>query len=744
MPSILQVALDTPLHRLFDYRLPDGMGMVQPGRLVEVPFGRTRQVGLVLGQTDDSPIGADKLRDVIRVLDDRPALPPDILRLAQFCADYYRYPLGAILLATLPPRLRNSTPFVADTPWLVLTEAGQGAEPGARAKAQRALLDALRRTPQPRAELRAQKQGRHASALVAAGWAAWSRTLPPTENVRLMTDVPAGGTPGGGPLLRRAPSATPAATPEQQAALERLLPRLGQFGVHLIHGVTGSGKTEIYLRLIDAVLECGRQSMVLIPEIALTPQLEQHFRNRFPGRRIATLHSGLAEGARTGSWLAAPDCDVLLGTRLAVFAPLPQLGLIVVDEEHDASFKQQDGLRYSARDVAVARGKQRNVPVVLGSATPSLESYSQALNGRYQLIELKQRAISEAQLPTIELVDLKHVAVDNGLTRPALQALAETLARGEQSLVFLNRRGYAPALYCPSCAWVSPCPRCSARLVLHRAKPHSSRPHQLKCHHCGFEAAIPAECPSCGNPDLKALGQGTQRLEETLNALLPTARIRRIDRDTMQPRAWTELGEAVHGGTVDILVGTQMLAKGHDFPNMTLALILDTDGALYSPDFRATERLFAQLMQVAGRAGRADKPGRVLIQTAFPDHPLFRYLQRHDYAGYARELLAERMQLDLPPFTRQVLLRAEASTMTAALAFLQRAAALAPERADISVFGATPAPMARVANLERAQLLIQSASRQALQAFIRGWHPQLDAIKPRVARWSLDVDPLVF
>ncbi|OJW42240.1 MAG: primosomal protein N' [Thiobacillus sp. 65-1059] len=727
MPSILQVALDTPLHRLFDYRLPDGLDAVPPGSLVEVPFGRTRQVGVALGAAADSAVEAGKLRHAIRVLDDRPALSPDTLRLAQFCADYYHYPLGAILLATLPPRLRNATPFVADTPWLLLTDAGRAAQPSARARAQRALLDALRTAPQPRETLRAQKQSRHAAALVAAGWAAWAQ-LPPQAAGAQLDD----------PLPRSAPSPAPAATVEQQAALDRLLPALAQFGVHLVHGVTGSGKTELYLRLIDAVLAAQKQALVLIPEIALTPQLEQHFRRRFTGRRIVTLHSGLAETARTENWLAAPGCDVLLGTRLSVFAPLPRLGLIVVDEEHDASFKQQDGLRYSARDVAIARGKQADVPVLLGSATPSLESYAQALSGRYRLVELKQRAISQAQLPDIELVDLKHVPLDNGLSRPALQALTETLARGEQSLVFLNRRGYAPALYCPSCAWVSPCPRCSARLVLHRTA------HRLKCHHCGHEARIPAECPGCGNPDLKPLGQGTQRLEETLAALLPAARIRRIDRDTMRPRAWAELGEAVHGGTVDILVGTQMLAKGHDFPNMTLALILDTDGALYSPDFRATERLFAQLMQVAGRAGRADKPGRVLIQTAFPDHPLFRYLQRHDYAGYARTLLAERRQLELPPATRQVLLRAEATTMDAALAFLQRAATLAPDMADVSVFGVTPAAMARVANLERAQLLVQSASRLALQAFVRDWRPRLDGIRPRVARWSLDVDPLVF
>jgi primosomal protein N' (replication factor Y) (superfamily II helicase) len=403
-----------------------------------------------------------------------------------------------------------------------------------------------------------------------------------------------------------------------------------------------------------------------------------------------------------------------------------------------ASFKQQDGLRYSARDVAIARGKQRDIPVLLGSATPSLESYAHALEGRYRLIELQQRAIASARLPTIELVDLRHLPLDNGLTRPVLQVLGETLARGEQSLVFLNRRGYSPALYCSSCGWVSPCPRCSARLVLHRSS------HRLKCHHCGFETRIPAECPSCGDPDLKALGQGTQRLEETLTALLPTARIRRIDRDTMRPRAWAELGEAVHGGEIDILVGTQMLAKGHDFPNMTLALILDTDGALYSPDFRATERLFAQLMQVAGRAGRADKPGRVLIQTAFPEHPLFRFLQRHDYAGYARVLLAERRQLDLPPYTRQVLLRAEAPKMEAALDFLRQAARLAPQHPDVSLFTPVPAPMARVANLERAQLLIQSASRHSLQGFVAAWRQQLETIRPRVARWSLDVDPLVF
>ena len=387
VPSVLKVALDTPLHRLFDYRLPTELGTVQPGSLVEVPFGRTRQIGIALGPAADSTVDTAKLRDVLRVLADRPALSPDILRLARFCADYYHYPLGAILLATLPPRLRNATTFVADTPWLVLTEAGRHAQPAARARAQRTLLDALRVMPLARQALREQKRGRHAAALVSAGWARWSRTTPAQAH------------------LQQTASAPPA-TAEQQAALDAMLPSLGRFGVHLLHGVTGSGKTELYLRLIDAVLARRRQTLVLIPEIALTPQLEQHFRRRFPGRRIATLHSGLSEKDRTENWLAAPDCDVLLGTRLSVFAPLPKLGLIVVDEEHDASFKQQDGLRYSARDVAVTRAKQGDVPVVLGSATPSLESYAHALAGRYRLIEHKQRAVSQARLPSIELIDL--------------------------------------------------------------------------------------------------------------------------------------------------------------------------------------------------------------------------------------------------------------------------------------------------------------------------------------------------
>jgi primosomal protein N' (replication factor Y) len=718
--QIVQVALDTPLNRLFDYRLPAGMTPPCPGSLLEVPFARSRQIGVVMGHAHTSEIAADKLRELVRVCDDRPALPRAIIELAQFCSDYYHYPLGSVLLLALPPRLRSTQPFSHAAPWLALSEAGASAAPPARARAQIKLLEQLRVCAcLSRAALREQQRMRHASALVEAGWAVWqSRPLPSRTSPAV--------------------AAAPRATPEQQAVLERIMPALDRFGVHLLHGATGSGKTEIYLRLVEAMHAHERQTLVLVPEIALTPQLENTFRARFPASRIALLHSGLADGARAQNWLAAADCDLLLGTRLSVFTPLPRLGLIVVDEEHDLSFKQQDGLRYSARDMAIARAKQAGIPIVLGSATPSLESWHQAVQGRYQLHTMQARAVTHARLPAIELIDLRHVGVENGLTRPALDALREHTARAEQSLVFLNRRGYSPTLYCPGCAWVAPCPRCSARLVLHR----SSR--NLKCHHCGHEARIPLACPDCGNPDLKPLGHGTQRLEDTLAAALPAARIRRIDRDSMRPRAWAELGDAVRGGQTDILLGTQMLAKGHDFPNMTLAVILDCDGALYSPDFRATERLFAQLMQVAGRAGRADKPGRVLVQTAFPEHALFRHLLRHDYTGFADALLAERKKLELPPFTRQALLRAEAPQMVTALGFLHSARALASGYAQVSVFDPTPAPMARVAGLERGQLLVQSKSRIALQRCLAAWRAQLAAIKPRIARWSLDIDPLEF
>ncbi len=531
----------------------------------------------------------------------------------------------------------------------------------------------------------------------------------------------------------------PELLPEQQAAVKAIA-SAGGFETFLLHGITGSGKTEVYLRAIERVLDQGGQAAMLVPEIALTPQLEKRVSERFPAARVVSAHSGIADGTRARGFLAALDgrVDIVLGTRLSVFTPLPRLRLIVVDEEHDASFKQQEGLRYSARDVAVFRAKQLNIPIVLGSATPSLESFHHAVSGRYRLFSLTRRAVAEA-LPEVRTVDTRNEKLQDGLSATLLGALAKRLEQGEQSLVFLNRRGYAPVLACPACGWVSRCRRCAANLVVHLAD------KRLRCHHCGMEGAIPRVCPDCGNQDIHPFGRGTQRLESALTERFPTARILRIDRDSAStPKKWQAMLDSIHEGRADILVGTQMMAKGHDFPKLTLVGVVGADAALFAADFRAPERLFSQLMQVGGRSGRADLPGEVLIQTEYPEHPLYRTLAEHDYAAFARAQLEERKQAGFPPFSFQALLRAEAKTMETALNWLA-AARVAAGRAAVTLYDPVPMRLHRLMNLDRAQLLVESVNRPALQAFLAAWMEQLHAIKaPGDLRWHLDVDPLEF
>lgn len=534
----------------------------------------------------------------------------------------------------------------------------------------------------------------------------------------------------------------PALNADQQTAVDAIGSELQGFRTWLLYGITGSGKTEVYMRVLETALqEPQAQVLVLVPEINLTPQLEGRFRARFPGERMAILHSQMSDGERLRSWRQAESgsARIVIGTRLSVFTPIPNLRLIVVDEEHDASYKQQDGMRYSARDTAIVRAKQADVPIVLGSATPSLETWHNAQAGRYRLLTLSQRAVAQAELPEIACVDAKNPLTRDGLTPGLVAALKERLARGEQSLLFINRRGYAPVLLCSSCAWVAPCSRCSSRLVVHL------RQRRLRCHHCGLEQRMPLQCPKCGNPDLHPNGQGTQRLETTLSALLPDARILRVDRDsTRRKGALEDMMAEVHGKRVDILVGTQMLAKGHDFPNLTLVGVIDVDSALFSPDFRAAERLFAQLMQVAGRAGRADKPGLVLIQTAFPDHVLFHALQRHDYAEFAAALLEDRRLAGFPPYCYQALLRAEAARFEPVQEFFMQATDAAHEaNSNVAVFDPVRPQLARLNGMERAQLLVQSENRQQLQRFLQEWVVAIRAL-PLAAkvRWSLDVDPL--
>lgn len=543
------------------------------------------------------------------------------------------------------------------------------------------------------------------------------------------------------------PADMPLLHPAQQQAADAIAAAQG-FAPTLLYGVTGSGKTEVYLQAAAQILahsertKCPAQILILVPEINLTPQLENNVRARFPSVTVVSLHSGLAEGERMTHWLSGHlgHARIVLGTRLAIMASLPHLKLIIVDEEHDPSYKQQEGLRYSARDLAVWRAHQLAIPVVLGSATPSLESWHHAQSGRYRKLELRERAVKDAVLPKVRLINMEKDKPAEGLTSTLISALKLRLERGEQSLLFLNRRGYAPVIACDACGWISNCTRCTAFMVLHKPE------HRLRCHHCSLELRIPRSCPTCGNVDLQPLGRGTQRVEEGLQQLFPQARITRIDADSTRRKGSAQAAfDSVHRGDVDILIGTQMVAKGHDFRNLTLVGVLNPDTALFSQDYRAGERLFAQLMQVAGRAGRvAQKEGgnasEVLIQTRYPQHPLYEAVMAHDYDRFATSLLGERQQAGLPPFVYQALLRAEARELATALEFLQLAAECVDHQ-GITINDPIPMTMTRVANVDRAQLLVESASRPALQVFLKTWVATLRNIKTR-AKWSLEVDPV--
>ena len=541
----------------------------------------------------------------------------------------------------------------------------------------------------------------------------------------------------------RASDATPAPnpTPAQQEAIDLCRGALGRFQPVLLQGITGSGKTEVYLRTIDTVVASGRQALLLVPEIALTPQLYDLVRARFPRANLVAVHSGMAEGVRAAAWLAAQQgaASIVLGTRLAVLMPFRDLGLIVVDEEHDPSYKQQEGMRYSARDLAVRRAQLAMIPVILGSATPSLESYANAIEGRYALAKLALRAAG-AELPRIRTIDTRADRPADGLTHGLVAAIAKRLEAREQSLVFINRRGFAPVLHCRTCLWHSTCTRCSANLVVHRAAA------ELRCHHCGHRERIPAACPSCGGLDLAPLGQGTQRIEAGLQAAFPQARIARIDRDvTSRKGALQAVLDEVRAERVDILVGTQMLTKGHDYPGLTLVGVIGADNALFSADFRAAERLFAQLVQVAGRAGRSTRPGEVLIQTEFPAHPLYAAAVAQDFDAFAAIELLQRRAAGFPPFAHLAMLRVESKKAGEALAFARAAARaadrVAGEDAVVDVFDAVPAALERKAGFERAQLLVRARSRKHFQPFLHAWANALARSGVKRVRWSIDVDP---
>ena len=719
---IVRVALPVPLPQVFDY-LSEDASEADVGRCVGVPFGRGERSGLIVGIAPEASVDGARLKPVQHIQRALPPLPADWIELVEFVARYYHAPLGEVVALALPPGLRRAEDVCADDPdpLLQLAAAAQHALDSAR-RASKAveLLRALLAQPGPwrRSFVRALPQGQAVGELMRRGW----------------LEVAPAGEP-------HAAAEGPQLTAEQAAAVAAVSAAPDGFHAWLLHGVTGSGKTEVYLRLTERCLAAGRQVLMLVPEIALTPQLERRVAERFSAARVVSLHSGQSEGARSRGFVQAlrGAADIVLGTRLAVFTPLPRLGLILVDEEHDASYKQQEGVRYSARDLAVWRARQRGVPVVLGSATPALESWHQARSERYQLLKLTQRARAAA-LPALRCIDTRRLKLDEGLS-PALQAaIGARLQRGEQSLVFLNRRGYAPVLSCPSCGWVSRCPHCSANLVVHLAD------GRLRCHHCGCDGGIPRACPDCGEQDIRPFGRGTQRIEARLGELFPEARVLRVDRDSVRSRSqWDALLETIAGGGADILVGTQMMAKGHDFPRLTLVGVIGADASLHAADFRAPERLFQQLMQVGGRAGRAELPGEVLIQTEHPQHVLYQQLATHDFDGFARTALQERRNAGFPPFSSQAMLRADAPVLADALEFLAHARRLALEQAppQLRIYDPVPMRLTRLARRERAQLLLEADSRAPLQSFLARWVDQLyRQRRARELRWQLDVDPL--
>lgn len=741
-PTILNIALDVPLNRTFDY-LSGGFearvgNRIQIGNRVVVPFAGRNLVGVVVGLSDTSDYPVEKLKAVSHVFDDV-VFDSDTFKLLKFCADYYHYPFGQALISALPLRLRQLKPAVSRKTFAYsLIENADLTQIPAKKVVLHRMIDALK-----------------AASVLASGDAAlispsWRKAMLELKNLGLVSEHEVLA------VKSSMPSSTvePQLNDEQISAVNEVLALTHTFKPWLLHGITGSGKTEVYIQILKKILQeknaqgVGSQVLVLVPEINLTPQLEARFRSRLSQYPLVTLHSNLSESERLQNWLAAStgDAKIVIGTRLSVFTPMPHLKMMIMDEEHDSSYKQQDGMRYHARDVAMMRAKQLNIPIVLGSATPSLESWANAKSQQlqkqpYGLLTLRQRAVENAVLPKIFCIDTAKSPTENGLSPLLVNALRERLNRGEQSLLFINRRGYAPVLHCNACQWVAPCMRCSARLVVHLSQ------KRLKCHHCGHEQKIPFQCPSCGNPDLYPTGQATQRLEQTLQTLLPTARIARVDRDSMRSKdALMEVLSQVHNQEIDILVGTQMLAKGHDFANLTLVGVIDTDSALYSPDFRASERLFAQLMQVAGRAGRAEKAGEVLIQTAFPQHALFDALRAQDYVRFADELLRERQAMQFPPASFFALLRAESNKYSEVEKFLHLARNAARNmNNEVMVYDVVRPQMERLKGMERGQLLLQADSRAALQRLLKVWMPEIKGfLLANKVRWSLDIDPLEF
>jgi primosomal protein N' (replication factor Y) len=723
---VLRVAINTPVRTLFDYLAPKAGGMDLPGMRVRVPFGRTRQVGIVADVATSSEVPRDRLRRVLEVLDEGPLLAERDIELLRWAARYYAHPVGEVFSAALPALVRKGRDISGTRTILRATAASEVADLDTlarRAPRQASVLRLLLDKPVDKAD---------AAQALGPGWGDAFRRLV----ARGLCEVEE-TEPGDAPDIHYGEG--PALTDHQRVAADAIIASTVDDGPLLLFGVTGSGKTEVYLAAIEAALRKGKQALVLVPEIGLTPQLVRRFGQRFDCQ-MAVLHSGLSERERLDSWLAARDgsAPIVVGTRSAVFTPIADCGLIVVDEEHDPSLKQQEGFRYNARDLAVVRGRLGGIPVVLGSATPSLESMNNSRTARYRRLDLPERPGASSH-PRLRTIDLRTTPARDGLTAPLLAAMQRHLDAGDQVMLYLNRRGYATAMFCCQCGWIAECSRCDARMVLHR------QPHRLRCHHCGKESPPPDTCADCG-AGLRPVGQGTEKIEDQLATCFPDMRVARLDRDsTRNSEKLAAVLEDMRTGKTRILVGTQMLTKGHDFPDVTLVGVLDADQGLFGTDFRSDERLAQTILQVSGRAGRRHRQGEVLLQTAYPQHPLLEKLIEGGYDEFSKGALDERAAAHWPPFSHLALLRAQAHGREIPTRFLQQCAHLAGTMAppEVKVLGPAPAPMEKRSGRYRAHLLLQADRRPSLHALIGRMLGEIESLPDaRRVRWSMDVDPI--
>ena len=729
-PLLLEIALPVPLRRCFDYFAPIGTNPagLQPGLLVRVPFGHQELIGIIVRVKTESVQNLDKLRPALEIIGSRPTLDSELLDLCLWAADYYQCPPGEALQTALPVLLRQGEPAqLRGEPVFQLTTEGKGLPVGAlkRSPKQAALLAAL--------QTHGQLNRNELSLLEIPRTIA--KNLIDKGLVTLVNVAPDASAPSS-QLLREQPLAL---SEEQQTAFAQI--NYSSFQTYLLDGATGSGKTEIYLQAIEQTLRQGKQALVLVPEIGLTPQTLERFQRRF-NLPIAALHSGLNDRERLDAWLLARDgiARIIIGTRSALFTPLKEPGILIVDEEHDGSFKQQDGFRYSARDLAAVRAHRLGIPLILGSATPSLETLHNALQGRYQYLRLKARA-GNAKPPEIELLDIRGEILHEGFAQASIDAIGDTLGKGNQALVFLNRRGYAPTLECHDCGWLANCNHCDARMTVHQT------PRHLHCHHCDHQRGLPKRCPSCNSSKIQPIGQGTERSEVVLQQLFAAHKVIRVDRDSTRNKdGMQKLLVDVHSGNPCILVGTQMLAKGHHFADVTLVVIIDADAGLFSTDFRGAERMGQLLLQVAGRAGREQKSGRVILQSHHTDHPLVQTLVQQGYHALADLILQERQITQLPPYRHLALIRAESKQAIAAVDFLKFARHLAeqlqPPHPLLNYLGPLPAMMEKRGDRFRYQLQINSAQRKPLQQLLSQLALQLELspLAKRI-RWSIDVDP---